>query len=430
MGKENNSQNEHCQGIGPEMGQDICLGKITDYLGGEGQLWLEAHARLQHLHIIGRTGTGKSTLIHNLFAQDIFTGHGAALLDPHGDLAFEILNAIPTHRTRNTIYFNPSDLAHPVGFNPLSGVPLEQRAVAADGILAAFKHQWSDSWGPRLEHILFNCVRLLLDMPHASLLAIPKLLTNNTYRQKVLNHATDQVNISFWKNEYGTWNERYRTDAIAPVLNKVNRFLASPAIRNCLGQSKNTLDLRRVMDDGQLFIANLSKGLLGEGHANLLGSLLVSSFQLAAQSSADVSEDERRPFFLYADEFQNFATDSFATILSEARKYRLSLTIVHQYLDQLPPGLRSAVLGNTGSTIAFRVGGEDATAMAREFDNTIDRQFLEADRFTANARILKEGDPYEYRLLTEPPYDLPGGGHRDNIIEAISGTVRLCEGKG
>lgn len=408
MGKEHNSQSELCQ--------DICLGKITGDMGGEGQLWLEAHARLQHLHIIGRTGTGKSTLIHNLLAQDIFTGQGAALLDPHGDLAFEILNSIPKHRTRNTIYFNPSDLARPVGFNPLSGVPIEQRAVAADGILAAFKHQWSDSWGPRLEHILFNSVRLLLDMPHASLLAIPKLLTNNSYRQKVLSYATDQVNISFWNNEYGTWNERYRTDAIAPVLNKVNRFLASPAIRNCLGQSKNTIDLRRVMDDGQLFIANLSKGLLGEGHANLLGSLLVSSFQLAAQSRADTSESERQPFYLYADEFQNFATDSFSTILSEARKYRLSLTIVHQYLDQLPPSLRSSVLGNTGSTIAFRVGGEDAAALAREFDNTIQRQFLEADRFTARARILKEGNPYEYRLLTEPPYDLPGGGHRDNII--------------
>ena len=417
----NNSQSELCQGI--------CLGKITGDMGGEGQLWLEPQARSQHLHILGRTGTGKSTLIHNLLAQDIFSGHGAALLDPHGDLAFEILDAIPRHRTRQTIYFNPSDLARPVGFNPLSGVPLEQRAVAADGILAAFKHQWADSWGPRLEHILFNSVRLLLDMPHASLLAIPKLLTNNSYRQKVLSHATDQVNISFWKNEFGSWNERYRTEAIAPVLNKVNRFLSSPAIRNCLGQSKNSIDLRRVMDDGQLFIANLSKGLLGEGHANLLGSLLVSSFQLAAQSRADVGESERRAFFLYADEFQNFATDSFATILSEARKYRLSLTIVHQYLDQLPDSLRSSVLGNTGSTISFRVGGEDAAALAKEFDNTIDRQFLEADRFTAQARILREGNPYEYRLLTEPPYNLPGGGHRDNIIRQSAERFGYARGK-
>ena len=408
----NKEQNEICQ--------DICLGKITGDLGGETRLWLQAQARLQHLHIIGRTGTGKTTLIHNLLAQDIFTGAGAALLDPHGDLALEILDAIPRSRTRGVIYFNPSDLDRPVGFNPLSNVPLESRAVAADGILSAFKHQWSDSWGPRLEHILFNAVRLLLDTPRASLLAIPRLLTDAAYRQRALLHASDPVNISFWRNEFDVWNDRYRTEAIAPVLNKVNRFLSAPAIRNCLGQTKHNIDLRRVMDDGQLIISNLSKGLLGEGHANLLGGLLVSSLQLAAQSRADVKENERTPFYLYADEFQNYASDSFSTILSEARKYRLGLVIVHQFLDQLPPALRSSVLGNTGSTIAFRVGGEDAQALAREFDNINERQFIETERYVARARILKDGTPYEYRLLTEPPYKLPGGGHCDNIIRQSS----------
>jgi len=394
---------------------DLCLGNTTSHLGAEQQLWLDAGARLQHLHIIGRTGTGKTTLLHNLLAQDIFLGHGAALLDPHGDLAFDILDAIPRARTRGVIYFNPSDLDRPIGFNPLANVPLDRRAVAADGILATFKHQWADSWGPRLEHILYNSVRLLLDVPRSSLLAIPRLLTDNAYRQRVLNHATDPVNIAFWKNEFDTWNDRYRTEAIAPVLNKVNRFLAAPAIRNCLGQTKHCIDLRRVMDDGQLFIANLSKGLLGEGHANLLGGLLVSSFQLAAQSRADVPEDERAPFYLYADEFQNYATDSFATILSEARKFALHLTIAHQFLDQLSDGLQSAVLGNTGNTIAFRIGGEDAEALAREFNRTQPSQFTEANRYIAHARLLRDGTPYEYRLLTEPPYNL-SGGHRTNII--------------
>jgi len=403
-----------------EMHQDICLGKLTGDMGGERRLWLSAQARLQHLHIIGRTGTGKTTLMHNLLAQDIFTGHGTALLDPHGDLAFDILDAVPPARTRNVIYFNPSDLDRPVGFNPLSNVPMEQRAVAADDILSAFKHQWSDSWGPRLEHILFNAVRLLLDMPRASLLAIPRLLTDNAYRKRVLQHASDPVNIAFWKNEFDSWNDRYRTEAIAPVLNKVNRFLSAPAIRNCLGQTKHTIDLRRVMDDGQLFIANLSKGRLGEGHANLLGGLLVSSFQLAAQSRTDLIEEERRPFYLYADEFQNYTSKGFATILSEARKFGLGLTIAHQYLDQLPDDIRSAILGNTGSTIAFRIGGEDAQALAREFDNRQESEFIETERFTAQARILNDGNPYEYRLLTEPPYKGArklAGGHRTNIIK-------------
>ncbi len=395
---------------------DICLGQTSGDMGGQTRLWLDGSSRLQHLHIIGRTGTGKTTLMHNLLAQDIFIGNGAALLDPHGDLALDLLDAIPRCRTRNTIYFNPSDLARPVGFNPLNNVPISRRAVATDGMLAAFKHQWSDSWGPRLEHILFNAVRLLLDMPRSSLLAIPRLLTDAGYRQRVLRHATDPVNVAFWNNEFNAWNERYRTEAIAPVLNKVNRFLSAPAIRNCLGQTKQTIDLRRIMDEGQLLIANLSKGLLGEGHANLLGGLLVSSFQLAAQSRADTTESERAPFYFYADEFQNYTSNSFATILSEARKYGLALTIAHQYLDQLPPDLRAAILGNTGSIIAFRIGGEDAQALSREFDNINKQEFIETERFVARARLLKDGVPYQYRLLTESPYKL-AGGHRDNIIK-------------
>lgn len=394
---------------------DICLGLVSD-TGVKSHLWLDGQARLQHLHIIGRTGTGKTTLMHNLLAQDIYINHGIALLDPHGDLAFDLLDAIPRSRTRTVIYFNPSDLSRPIGFNPLVNVPMERRAVAADGMLAAFKHQWADSWGPRLEHILFNALRLLLDMPRSSLLAIPKLLTDPAYRTRVLKHATDPVNSAFWHNEFNSWNERYRTEAIAPVLNKVNRFLSAPAIRNCLGQTKQTLDLRRIMDDGQIFIANLSKGLLGEGHANLLGGLLVSSFQLAAQSRADVTECERKPFYLYADEFQNYSSNSFATILSEARKYGLGLTIAHQYLDQLPGDIRSAILGNSGNTIVFRIGGEDASAIVKEFDHMSERQFIEADRYMANARILKDGIPYQYRLLTEPPYNL-AGGYRNNIIK-------------
>jgi len=394
---------------------DICLGNTTGDMGGSGQLWFDASARAQHLHIIGRTGTGKTTLLHNLLAQDCYLGNGVALLDPHGDLAHDILDAIPRSRTRQVIYFNPSDLIRPVGFNPLLNIPEPRRAVAADGLLAAFKHQWADSWGPRLEHILYNSLRLLLDMPHASLLLLPRLLTDHAYRQRVLRHATDPVNIAFWQNEFETWNDRYRTEAIAPVLNKINRFLSAPAIRNMLGQSKQVIDLRRVMDDSQIFIANLSKGLLGEGHANLLGGLLVASFNLAAQSRADTPEANRTPFFLYADEFQNYATESFASILSEARKYGLALTTAHQYLDQLPPTLRASVLGNVGSIIAFRIGGEDAKALAREYDQTNECQFIEADPYTANTRLLRNGTPLEYRLLTEPPFRL-AGGRRENII--------------
>ncbi len=395
---------------------DISLGMVSGDMGGKGRLWLDASSRLQHVLAIGRTGTGKTTLLRNMLAQDCFSGHGAALLDPHGDFAHDILNAIPRQRTRHTIYFNPADLENPVGFNPLLNVPLEKRAVAADGITSAFKHQWASSWGPRLEHILFNVIRSLLDMPRGSLLAIPRMLTDMAYRQRVLRHAIDPVNISFWKNEFDSWNDRFRTEAIAPVLNKINRFLASPAIRNILGQTKNTIDLRRVMDERQLFIANLSKGLLGEGHANLLGALLVSSFQLAAQSRADIEESERAEFYLYADEFQNFATDSFATILSESRKYGLGLILAHQYLDQLPDSLRASVLGNTGSTIAFRTGGADAAVLEREYDQKNARHFIECPRYIAYARLLRDGEPYEYRIETEAPLHI-AGGHRKNIIK-------------
>jgi type IV secretory pathway TraG/TraD family ATPase VirD4 len=326
---------------------------------------LDSDTRRRHLHVVGQTGTGKSTLFANLIAQDLVGDQGVALLDPHGTLAQGALGSVPSRRAHEVVYLDPADMQRPIGFNVLDGVPADQHAVAADGVVSAFHHVWPESWGPRLEYLLTHAIRALLCNPGSTLLGVPKLFTDGRYRARILVNVRDPVLLAFWRNEWDSYDARFRNEATAPILNKLGKVLADNRLRNIAAQPKSTIDLRRIMDEGRILIVNLSKGALGEGTSHLLGALLTTALATAALSRTDTQEHKRRPFYLYADEFQNYASNGFAVILSEARKYALALTLGHQYLGQLPENLRQAVLGNAASFVAFRVGAEDAPLIAK-----------------------------------------------------------------
>ena len=328
---------------------------------------LDPEERRRHLYIVGQTGTGKSTLLLNLIAQDLAAGQGLAVLDPHGDLAEAALMHMPKDCTNRFVYVNPADADRPRGFNPPSAVPEDLKPIVADGVVSAFRHVWPESWGPRLDYILTNAIRALLDVPGATLLMLPRLLIDEPFRLRLIeNHVRDPMVRSFWLTEYAGYGDHFRAEAISPIQNKIGKALIEPRLRNMLAQPSSTITLRRLMDEGAIVVCNLSKGRLGEGVAHLLGALLTTAIAQAALSRADVPVSERRVFHLYADEFQSFATESFALILSEARKYGLTLTIAHQYLEQLPERLRAAVFGNVSSLLACRTGAADAPILAEQ----------------------------------------------------------------
>lgn len=361
----------------------------------------------QHIYVIGKTGSGKTTLLRNLIFQHIALGHGVGLIDPHGDLAEELLHHIPPHRADHLVYFNPGDIDYPIGLNLLGNVTADDRHLVASGIVSAFKGIWRDSWGPRLEYILYNAVSALLDCRNATLLGVNRMLTDDAYRAKVVRQIKDPFIKSFWAEEFAGYDERFKREAIAPIQNKLGQFLLNPVVRNILGQVKAKVSIPFTMDNQRLFIANLSKGRLGHDKANLLGSLLTTQFQLGAMARANRPEDERRDFYLFIDEFQNFSTDAFASILAEARKYRLCLILSHQYIDQLPLPIRQAVLGNVGTLIAFRIGNTDAEVMAKEFGNTIPASALaDLNRYEAVVKLLDNGmnlEPFRAKML--PPLE-------------------------
>ncbi len=363
--------------------------------------------RRHHIYIIGKTGSGKTTLLRNLIVQHIAAGDGVGLIDPHGDLAEELLNHIPPCRADDLVYFNPSDLNHPVSLNLLADVAPDDRHLVAAGIVSAFKNIWRDSWGPRLEYILYNALLAVLQCPNTSLLGVNRLLTDAKYRAWVIQQVSDPFIRRFWAEEYESYDPRFQREAIAPIQNKLGQFLLNPVIRNILGQVQNKISIRFMMDTRRLFIANLSKGKLGSEKANLLGCLLATQFQLAAMSRADQAESERQDFYLFVDEFHNFATDSFASILAEARKYRLCLTLSHQYIDQLPISVRQAVFGNVGTLMSFGIGYADAEAMQNEFGEAfIASQFVDLGRFELFVRLFQDGVAKEpFRARAMPPLE-------------------------
>ena len=402
---------------------DIVLGE-REGLSGRRPFGLSAESRRQHLYVIGKTGTGKTTLLRNLLIQDIEAGRGCGLIDPHGDLAEELLDHIPRRRTDDVVYLDPADLACPPAFNLLESVPPDARHLVTRGVVAAMRHIWHDSWGARLDYILTNAVAALLDYPSGAggqtLLGISRMLIDPTYRARVTRYIVNPKVRQFWEIEFPGYTERYAAEATPAIENKIGQLLTSPTLRNILGQVRSTIRPAEIMDKGQIFIANLAKGRLGEEDASLLGSLLVTSFQLAVMARAAQPEEARRDFFLVIDEFQNFGTRAFASILSEARKYRLGLTIAHQYTAQLDEAVRASVFGNVGSLAAFRVGADDTDSLARELAPYPAKTLRELDRGQIAARLLSSAGEVGDAFLgtTLPP--LPARHGRSANVRAQS----------
>jgi CxxC-x17-CxxC domain-containing protein len=349
------------------MEENIVIFGETDFRDQKRRFGIKKSDRRRHIYVIGKTGTGKTTLLENMAIQDIRTGRGVGIVDPHGEFAEKMIDFVPSHRINDVIYFNPADLDFPIAFNVMEKVDIEHRHLVASGLVGVFKKIWAESWGPRLEYVLRNAVLALLEYPGSTLLGIMRLLVDKEYRQKVVDKVKDPVVKSFWVDEFSKYRGNFEVEAISPIQNKVGQFLTNPLIRNIVGQTKSTIDMREIMDQGKILIMNLSKGLIGEDASNLLGAMMITKLQLAAMSRVGIPEEERKDFYLYVDEFQNFATESFANILSEARKYRLNLILAHQYIAQVPEVVRDAVFGNVGTTVSFRVGAADAEFLEKEF---------------------------------------------------------------
>ncbi len=367
----------------PAHDENISAFGLTNFRGINHQFGMYRRDRSRHVYIIGQTGAGKSGMLELFALSDVFYNQGYCIIDPHGDFAINNLRFVPENRINDVIYFNPADTAYPVAFNPLEVSDPSRKPNVCSEVIGVLKRMFGDSWGPRLEHILRHTILALLDRPEATLLDISRLLTDKDFRKETLDYCTDVTVLQFWKHEFGQWNEKQVNESIAPVLNKVGAFTANPIIRNIIGQAKSSFDVRKIMDEGKILVVNLSKGLIGEDNAGILGAFLVTKVQLAAMSRSDIPDvADRRPFYLYVDEFQNFATDSFAVILSEARKYGLNLTVANQYTSQMTDSVRDAVFGNVGTTISFRVSADDAPVLAKQFEPT----FEAADLLQLNNR--------------------------------------------
>jgi CxxC-x17-CxxC domain-containing protein len=376
--------------------------------------------RRKHMYLIGKTGMGKTNMMANMAIQDIEAGCGICFVDPHGETAEDLLDFIPSSRINDVIYFNPADLDFPIAFNVMEKVDLQHRHLVASGLMGVFKKIWPDVWSARMEYILNNSILALLEYPGSTLLGINRMLADPEYRQKVVEKVTDPVIRAFWLQEYARYTQRYEVEATAAIQNKVGQFISAPLIRNIIGQVSSTIDMREIMDSKKIMIMDLSKGRIGEDNSMLLGALLITKLQLAAMSRVDVPEEQRKDFFLYVDEFQNFATESFATILSEARKYRLDLILGHQYITQMTEEVRDAVFGNVGTLVCFRIGAEDAEFLEREFDP----EFMATDlvnlgKYNIYLRLMIDGlasRPFSAQTL--PPIEKPEKSNREKIIKA------------
>ncbi|MBI3046483.1 MAG: type IV secretion system DNA-binding domain-containing protein [Candidatus Harrisonbacteria bacterium] len=369
---------------------------ITNFRNHKQVFGIKIEDRRRHVYAIGKTGSGKTNLLETMAIADILAGNGMAFIDPHGDSAERLLDFIPENRIKDVIYFDPSDMNFPIAFNPLEQVGTEYRHLVASGIMGVFKKIWVDMWSARMEYILNNTLLALLEYPESTLLGIMRMLNDKDYRKKVVDNLKDPVVKGFWVNEFAKYSQKFETEATAAIQNKVGQFVTNPLIRNILGQPRSSLDMRRVMDEGKILIVNLSKGKIGEDNSALLGAMIITKLQLAAMSRVDVPESERQDFYLYVDEFQNFATDSFASILAEARKYHLCLILAHQYISQLihatTTKVRDAVFGNVGTLLAFRVGAEDAEFLEKEFQpDFMATDFVNLPKYNFYIKLMIDG---------------------------------------
>ncbi len=406
--------------------KDIVYFAETTFRRERKKVGIKTDDRRRHIYVVGKTGMGKTAMIENMAIQDIRAGRGLGIVDPHGELAEDLLDFVPSNRINDVVYFNPADTEYPIAFNVMEKVAPENRHLVASGLMEVFKKIWPDVWSARMEYILGNCILALLEYPNTTLLGINRMLADAAYREKIVQKVRDPMVKSFWVNEFARYTQRYEVEATAAIQNKIGQLISNPLIRNIIGQVKTKIDMRKLMDEGKILIANLSKGKIGEDNSKLLGALLITKLQLAAMSRVDIPEEERRDFFLYVDEFQNFATEAFANILSEARKYRLSLTLANQYIAQLeevtPTGkstkVRDSVFGNVGTLIVFRVGAEDAEYLEKEFvPELIAEDLVNLGKYHIYLKLMVDGiagRPFSAKTL--PPFEKPAKSNREKII--------------
>ncbi|HNT30431.1 MAG TPA: type IV secretion system DNA-binding domain-containing protein [bacterium] len=405
-------------GEGSEL-RDLTIYAKTDFRREERKFGIKQPDRLRHLYVIGKTGMGKSTMLANMAIDDVRSGRGVAVIDPHGDLYTTVLDYIPKKRINDVELFNPSDKDYPVALNMLESVDDAYKSLVASGMIAVFYKLYADSWGPRLEHILRNTILALLDSPDSTLLGISRVLVDKDYRRMVVNHIKNPTVRMFWDKEFPQIEtSRAAAEALGAVQNKVGQFLSTPVVRNIVGQPRSTINLRQIMDERKILLINLSKGLMGEDVSSLLGSMLITKVQLAAMSRSDIPEEQRIPYHLYVDEFQNFATNSFATILSEARKYKLGLTMANQYIAQMPDEVREAVFGNVGTLISFAIGASDAQYVAREFSAVFtEEDLVHLDKYNIYLRMTIDGKNSEPFSATTLPLPVNVSGNTDKILK-------------
>lgn len=392
---------------------DVVYFAKTDFRNANRLFGIKRRDRRQHTYVIGKTGVGKTALLHNLAVQDISNGEGICVVDPHGEFVEGLLHKIPKERIKDVIYLNPADTDYPVGFNVLELPDIKYKHLVASGLMSIFTKIWANVWSARMEYIMNNAILALLETPGTTLLGITRILVDKDYRQKIISNVTDPVVKAFWVNEYEAWRDQFRNEAIAPIQNKVGQFLSTNLIRNVVGQEKSTIDIFEIMNNRKIFLVNVSKGRIGEDNSSLIGAMIITKIQLSAMERVRIPEEERQDFFLYVDEFQNFATDSFAGILSEARKYRLNLILAHQYIGQLVTDIstkvRDAVFGNVGTMIVFRVGAADAEFLEKEFTpEFVIQDIVNLPNYSIYLRLMVDGvTSRPFSAATLPPFNVP-----------------------
>ncbi len=409
--------------------EEITFFAETNFRNERKRFGIKTEDRRRHMYIIGQTGTGKTTLLMNMIVSDILAGRGVGFIDPHGDMAELLLDYIPKERIEDIIYFNPADTAYPIAFNAIEKVDTEAKHLVASGLMGVFKKIWPDVWSARMEYILNNTVLALLEIPGSTLLGINRMFSDKLFRKSVVDQLSDPIVKTFWTQEYAKYQQRYEQEATAAIQNKIGQFSSASVIRNIIGQPISSFDFRKSMDEGKIIIMNLSKGRIGEDNSKLLGGMLITKIQLAAMSRVDIPEEKRRDFYLYVDEFQNFVTDSFATILSEARKYRLNLIITNQYIGQLIHDqnvkVKDAIFGNVGTFVAFRTGGEDVQFLEeKQFSPNLEAQdLLNLPNYNIYLRLMIDGVPSRpFSAITLPPVIKPEVSYANEIIEYSRNT--------
>ncbi|PIR43957.1 hypothetical protein COV23_02480 [Candidatus Wolfebacteria bacterium CG10_big_fil_rev_8_21_14_0_10_31_9] len=406
--------------------QQIIVFAKTNFRNKERAFGIKSKDRRQHMYIIGKTGVGKTTLLENLAVQDIINGKGLCIVDPHGEFVENVASKIPASRLKDVIYFNPVDVDYPIGFNVLEVPDPKYKHLVASDLMGIFTKIWANVWSSRMEYILNNCILALVDTPGTTLMGIQRILVDKEYRQQIISNIKDPVVKSFWIHEYETWRDQFRNEAIVPIQNKVGQFLSTALIRNIVSQEKSSINIKEIMDSEKILLVNVSKGKIGEDNAALLGAMIITKIQLAAMERVRIDTAKRKDFYLYVDEFQNFATESFANILSEARKYKLNLIVAHQYIGQLMDDkvtkVRDAIFGNVGTMMSFRVGATDAEFLEKEFEPEFGVQdLINLPNHEIYLKLMVDGvTSRPFSAFTLPPLEL--NADKSNLKDVIKIT--------